>query len=169
MKCSIFLTKKLNMLNRLFKSTLCFLLIYSANGQNAPAFKYAPSFSAIIVKDVDTSAAWYQAVFDMKTKNRINDTERGFRIVIMEHSSFILELIENKSWPDQKQLLSGKPEGTRIQGFFKIGFSVAHIDNCLKHLASLKIVPDRVYTDSETKKRNFLIEDPDKNLIQFFE
>ena len=32
------------------------------------AFKYAPFFSAIIVKNVDTSAAWYQAVFDMKTK-----------------------------------------------------------------------------------------------------
>jgi len=135
----------------------------------APAFKYAPFFSAIIVKNVDTSTAWYQAVFDMKIKNRINDTERGFRVVIMEHSSFLLELIENKSWPDQKQLLFGKPDGTRIQGFFKIGFSVTDLDSCLKHLAFLKIIPDRIYTDSETKKRNFLIEDPDKNLIQFFE
>jgi len=135
----------------------------------ALAFKYAPFFSAIIVKNVDTSAAWYEAVFDMKTKDRINDTERGFRVVIMEHPSFELELIENKSWPDQKQLLSGKPEGTRIQGFFKIGFSVADIDSCLKHLGFLKIVPDRIYRDSATNKRNFLIEDPDKNLIQFFE
>ncbi len=135
----------------------------------ADSFKYSPSFSAIIVKDVDTSAAWYQAVFGMKIKNRINDTERGFRVVIMEHPSFVLELIENKSWPDQKQLLSGKPEGTRIQGFFKIGFSVADLDRCLEHLASLNIVPARIYTDAETKKRNFLIDDPDKNLIQFFE
>jgi len=157
------------MLNNLFISTLFFLLTYSVNGQDAPAFKYAPLFSAIIVKNVDSSAAWYQAVFDMKTKNRINDAERGFRVVIMDHTSFILELIENKSWPDQMQLLSGRPEGTRIRGFFKIGFSVADFDGCLKHLALLKIIPQRIYTDSETKKRNFLIEDPDKNLIQFFE
>ena len=157
------------MLNTFFISALCFLLTCSVNGQNGPAFKYAPLFSAIIVKNVDTSAAWYQAVFDMKTKNRINDAEHGFRVVIMEHSSFLLELIENKSWPDQRQVLSGKPEGTRIQGFFKIGFSVDNIDECLKQLALLKIIPQRIYTDSETKKRNFLIEDPDKNLIQFFE
>src|SRR5262245_39754670 len=122
------------MFNRLFISALSVLLIYSVNGQIAPAFNYAPSFSAVIVKNVDTSAAWYQAVFEMKIKNRINDTERGFRVVIMEHSSFILELIENKSWPDQRQLLSGRPDGTRIQGFFKIGFSVADFDGCLKHL-----------------------------------
>ena len=157
------------MLKKLFVSILYLLLIYSAPGQNTPTFKYVPNFSAIIVRDVDTSVAWYQAVFQMKVKNRINDAERGFRVVIMEHSSFLLELIENKSWPDQKQLLSGKPEGTRVQGYFKIGFAVADMDACLEHLALLKIIPDRIYTDSGTRKQNFLIMDPDNNLIQFFE
>ena len=157
------------MLSRFFLNILFFFLVHSLFGQSNSIFKYEPHFSAVIVKNVDTSAAWYQTVFNMKIKNRINDTGNGFRIVIMESSSFLLELIENKSWPDQKQVLSGKPEGTRIQGYFKIGFKVADMDDCLKQLAVYKIVPERIYTDSETKKRNFLIEDPDKNLIQFFE
>jgi catechol 2,3-dioxygenase-like lactoylglutathione lyase family enzyme len=141
----------------------------TSQAQNPAAFKYQPYFSAVIVNNVDSSTAWYQSVFDLKVINRINDTAGGFRVVIMESPVYVLELIENKSWPDQKKLLSDKPAGTRIQGFFKIGFSVPDMDACLKHLAGLKIIPDRIYTDSDTKKRNFLINDPDGNLVQFFE
>ena len=89
--------------------------------------------------------------------------------MILESSTVLLELIENKSWPDQKKLLADKPAGTRIQGFFKIGFKGPDMDACIKHLAGLKIIPERIYTDSETKKRNFLINDPNGNLVQFFE
>ena len=137
--------------------------------QTAAGFKYEPLFSAVIVKNVDSSTSWYQSVFDLKIKNRIDDTQNGFRVMILESSAFLLELIENKTWPTQKKLLAGQPEGTRIQGFFKIGFKVTDMDACLKMLAALKIIPERIYTDSATKKRNFLINDPDGNLVQFFE
>lgn len=138
------------------------------DAQNSSQARYEPYFAAVIVKNVDTSAKWYQSVFDLKVKNRIN-AEGGFRIVIMESSSLLLELIENASWPDQKKLLANQPAGTRIQGFFKIGFRVPDMNTWLSHLATMKVVPDRIYTDSDTKKRNFLINDPDGNLIQFFE
>ena len=139
------------------------------HAQNTEAFKYEPYFSAVIVNNVDSSTAWYKLVFDLKINNRINDTERGFRVMILESSTFLLELIENKSWPEQKKLLADKPEGTRIQGFFKTGFKVPDMDACIKRLADLKIIPEKIYTDSKTKKRNFLINDPDGNLVQFFE
>lgn len=142
---------------------------FVTQAQDSAAFKYEPYFSAVIVNNVDSSATWYQSLFDLKIKNRINDTPNGFRVMILESSTFLLELIENRSWPDQKKLLADKPEGTRIQGFFKIGFKVPDIDACLKRLTGLKIVPERIYTDAETKKRNFLINDPDGNLVQFFD
>ena len=121
------------------------------------------------MNNVDSSTAWYQSVFGLNMKNSIDDTQNGFRVAIIESSRFLLELIENKTWPTQKEVLAAKPEGTRIQGFFKIGFKVPDMDACLKRLAALKIFPPRIYTDSETKKRNFLINDPDGNLVQFFE
>ena len=145
------------------------IIASAVHAQNNTAFEYRPLFAAVIVKDVDTSTAWYQAVFNVQVKNRINDTQNGFRVMILESPDFLLELIENRSWPDRNKLLQGQPEGTRVQGLFKIGFKVADMDAYLARLAALKIVPERIYTDSETKKRNFLIEDPDKNLIQFFE
>jgi hypothetical protein len=154
---------------KIILSLLMLISAFITGAQNPSAVKYEPYFSAVIVHDVDSSTAWYQSVFDLKIKNRINDIERGFRVMILESPSLLLELIENKSWPAQKKLLADKPEGTRIEGFFKIGFHVHDMNACLKHLADLKIIPDRIYTDSATKKRNFLVSDPDGNLLQFFE
>ena len=157
------------MRNSILLNILILISVCVTHAQSISAFKYEPYFSAVVVKNVDSAAAWYQSVFDLKINNRINDTERGFRVMILESPAFLLELIENKSWPDQKKLLADKPAGTHIQGFFKIGFRVPDMDACIKRLAGLKIIPDRIYTDSETKKRNFLINDPDRNLVQFFE
>jgi catechol 2,3-dioxygenase-like lactoylglutathione lyase family enzyme len=161
--------QRIEMRNKILLSLVILSSAFGLRAQSAAGFKYEPLFAAVIVNNVDSSTAWYQSVFDMKIKNRIDDTQNGFRVMIMESSTFLLELIENKSWPDQKKLLSGKPAGTRIQGFFKIGFTVPDMDACLKRLAALKIIPERIYTDADTKKRNFLINDPDGNLVQFFE
>ncbi|MGZ5220277.1 MAG: VOC family protein [Chitinophagaceae bacterium] len=157
------------MQSKVLFSVLILANAFVTHAQGAAPFKYEPYFSAVIVKNVDSSTAWYQSVFDLNIKNRINDTQNGFRVMILESSTFLLELIENRSWPDQKKLLEGKPEGTRIQGFFKMGFKVPDMDACLKRLADLRVIPGRIYTDSETKKRNFLINDPDGNLVQFFD
>jgi hypothetical protein len=156
------------------RSKFILLLLFTAylaesSCQTEEPFRYEPYFNAVIVKAIDSSAAWYQSVFEMKVINRINDSLREIRVVIMEAKKFLLELIENKSWPDQKKLLSREPVGARIQGFFKMGFKTPDIDICLKHLAGLRIIPEKIYTDTKTKKRNFLINDPDGNLIQFFE
>jgi len=138
-------------------------------GQAAKGFDYVPYFSAVVVSNVDSSAKWYQAVFAMTVKNKMEDTNHDYRIFILESSQFVLELLELKGSLTRKNLLEGKPAGTQIQGHFKIGFKVAEMDDCLKRLASLKINVPQVWTDTATKKRNFLITDPDGNLIQFFE
>ncbi len=158
-----------SMRNKILLNILLLISACTPHAQNSTAFNYQPHFSAVIVHNIDSSTLWYQSVFDLKFRNRINDTARGFRVVIMESSTFLLELIENKSFLQQKKIVADKPEGTRIERFFKIGFNVPDMDSCLKHLAGLKIIPERIYKDSDTKKRNFLIEDPDGNLVQFFE
>jgi len=158
-----------SMRNKIHLTLLLLISVCAIHAQKKEVSNYQPYFSAVIVHNIDSSTAWYQSVFDLKVRNRINDTERGFRVMILESSTFLLELIENKSFLQQKKILADQPQGTRIEGFFKIGFNVPDIDACLKHLAGLKIIPERIYTDSDTKKRNFLIEDPDGNLLQFFE
>ncbi|MBS1531563.1 MAG: hypothetical protein JSU01_14750 [Bacteroidetes bacterium] len=43
------------------------------------------------------------------------------------------------------------------------------MDAYLKRLNELKITVPQIWTDATTGKRNFLITDPDGNLIQFYE
>ncbi len=133
------------------------------------SFEYHPSFSAIVVKNLDSSAKWYQSVFDLKLKGHMKDENAGYNIFILESPSLTIELLELKNSFNPKNLLKDKPEGTQLQGFFKIGFKVADIDACLKHFADLNISVPGIWSDSKTQKRNFIVSDPDGNLVQFFD
>jgi len=146
-------------------------LVFSASlyAEPGPTFGYKPSFSAVVVKDVITASAWYCSVFDMKVKEEMKDGAGAYSIHILESPDFLMELLQLRGSVDKQSALAGKPNGTEIQGHFKIGFKVTDVDACLKKLASLNIDVPQVWTDQKTKKRNFLIKDPDGNLIQFFE
>ena len=146
------------------------LFIISANtvsGQQSTPFQVDPYFSALIVKNIDSSVTWYQSVLGLNAKF-LSNTPQGIRVAILESPKIVLEVIENTSWFDPKELLKGKPADSRIQGYFKIGFRVTAMDSFIDHLKKLNISIPRIYKD-DSGKRNFLVEDPDKNLVQFFE
>ena len=151
----------------LILTTLC--LAIKADSQDSLGFRLTPYFSAVVVKNIDSSGAWYQQIFELKVKNKINDPERGFRVVILESPILLVELIEQKSSLAVKKILEGQPEGTNIQGHFKFGFKIDNMDAFLKYLSIIKIPVDHIWGDAASKSRNFLIKDPDGNLIQFFE
>jgi len=139
----------------------------AAHSQQSASFQVDSYFSALIVKNIDSSVNWYQSVLGLKTRF-LPGTPQGIRVAIVESPQIVLEVIENNAWLDPKEFLKGKPEGTRLQGYFKIGFKVIAMDSFIEHLNKLNIPIPRIYKD-ESGKRNFLVEDPDKNLVQFFE
>jgi catechol 2,3-dioxygenase-like lactoylglutathione lyase family enzyme len=153
---------------RLVVAVLAFVINFNCFPQNT-SVDVSPYFSAVIVSNIEASSAWYQSVFDLKVKNKIDDPNYGAKVIILESSKILIELLELKSAIAPKTLLEGKTKDAKVQGHFKIGFKVSNMDEWLKRLSTLKITVDRVYTDSDTKKRNFLITDPDGNLVQFFE
>lgn len=152
------------------KIILFVFIIITSNtyGQQSTSFKVDPYFSALIVKNIDSSVKWYESVLGLKTRF-LPDVPQGIKVAILESPNIIIEMIENAAWLDPKKLLEGKPEGTRIQGYFKIGFRVTAMDSFIDHLKKLNISIPRIYKDDNSGKRNFLVEDPDKNLVQFFE
>jgi hypothetical protein len=143
------------------------VIMNTAFGQQASSFQVDPYFSAVIVENIDSSVNWYQSVLGLKTKF-LPGTPEGIRVAILESPQIVLEIIENNAWLDPKEFLKGKPEGTRLHGYFKIGFKVTTMDSFIEHLNKLNISIPHIYKD-DSGKRNFLVEDPDKNLVQFFE
>lgn len=148
---------------------VAFLIVLSNTGhsQQATSFRIEPYFSALIVKNIDSSVNWYQSVLGLTTRF-LPGTPQGIRVAILESPQIVLEIIENSAWLDPQEFLSRKPEGTRLHGYFKIGFKVTAMDSFIGNLNKLNISIPRIYKD-DSGKRNFLIEDPDKNLVQFFE
>ena len=143
------------------------IVVNNVHGQQSTSFQVDTHFSAIVVKNIDSSVNWYQSVLGLKTRF-LPGTPQGIRVAILESPQIILEVIENNAWLDPKEYLKGKPEGTRLHGYFKIGFKVTAMDRFIEHLNKLNISIPRIYKD-DSGKRNFLVEDPDKNLVQFFE
>lgn len=127
----------------------------------------APSFSAIVVDDLAASVVWYEDVFGLTVSNQINQT--GANVTILSGNEFELELLELSGSVNRAETLDAHPQGTQIQGLFKIGFKVENLHAWLTHLETLQIPVPQVYTDPATGKRNFIIADPDGNNIQFFE
>lgn len=148
--------------------TFLILVIGCVNTQAQPAFDYRPNGSAVIVQNIDKSVQWYQSVFGFTVKTKMNEPN-VYKVVILESPTFMLELIELTGSLTRTEVLKEKPEGTQIQGHSKIGFLVNDIDKCLRHLKAIGVNVPRVWTDQGTKKRNFLITDPDGNYIQFFD
>lgn len=154
-----------------FRNAILVLVLFlnlNVYGQESVSFGFKSFFSAVIVSNMEISVDWCRSIFKLQIKERMNEDGNGFKVVILQSDKFLLELIENKSALDRKKILTSKPMGTQLQGLFKIGFIVDDMDACISHLSSLKIKIDRVYKDA-MGKRNFLITDPDGNLIQFFE
>ena len=99
----------------------------------------------------------------------MNDPDHTYAITILESPNYLLEILELKGSVERSTPLQDKPKGTEMQGHFKIGFKISNANNWITHLKKLNIDVPQVWTDSETGKKNFLIADPDGNLVQFFE
>src|SRR5688572_14284553 len=96
------------------------IVVASVTAVAQPAFEYSPSFSAIVVKNVEASSKWYQSVFDLKMKEQMKDEKAGYNIIILESPTFVMELLELRNSFNPKD---GKPN-MEAQGLFKFGFTI---------------------------------------------
>lgn len=156
-----------NSLNSMrFVFLILILLAGAAFGQQ---LSYSPSFAAVVVANLENSSTWYQSVLKLSVKSQMNDPGGTYRITILTSDHFEMELLQLNGSLSRSSILSGKPSGTQVQGLFKIGFKVTNMDEWVKHLGSVSVTIPQIWTDSKTGKRNFLVTDPEGNLVQFFE
>ena len=132
-----------------------------------PPVEVTSSFAALVVADAARSEEWYRSVLGMTLKTNLTDGTAT--IVILTSKDFELELLELQGSLSRQVALESYPTGTQIQGLFQAGFKIDNVDVWIAHLTSLQIDAFQVFTDPGTGKRNLLVEDPDGNLIQFFE
>ena len=129
-----------------------------------------PYFSAVVVSNIDSSIAWYKKVLKLELRNRTDAPERGFIQANLHNKEMLIELIQVDSSLSGSSILEKHPQKTRIRGFMKFGFVVKDIDGLFQQLKDQNIkFTGRMVTDPVNNKKTFLVNDPDDNLIQFFE
>ncbi len=129
-----------------------------------------PFFAAVIVSNIDTSVHWYSKVLGLSIRNRTELPERKIRQANLHNENMLLELIQVEHSIGEGQLLEKHAPNTRIIGYAKIGFVVKDIEVLYDQFKKQNIkFTGRMVTDPVNNKRTFLINDPDDNLVQFFE
>ena len=150
------------------KKLIFILFVLVAGAVNAQDMK--PYFSAIVVSNIDSSISWYKKILGLQLRNRTDAPERGFIQANLHNKEMLIELIQVDSSLSGSKILENHPPRTRIRGFMKFGFYVKDIESLYKQLKDQNIkFTGRMVADPVNNKKTFLINDPDDNLIQFFE
>lgn len=156
------------------KRTILILgLVMMANtgfSQNDSLPKLTPYFSALIVSDMEASITWYSENFGFEVMNQVSSETKKFKIANLKREGALLELIELDSAITAKELLKDQPQGARLQGIFKIGFSVVDFDTWVARLKATGVeFQGDVVIDKTSGKKMLIVKDPDGNRIQLFE
>lgn len=153
------------------QSTIFFLFMSGiAIAQNNSLPELMPYFSAIIVSDIDTSVNWYVEKLGFEILDQVNLEERGLKQSNLKRHNALLELIQINNTVFSKEILSQKPKGTQVGGYFKFGFMVSNFDMWIIHLSDKGVdTLGKIVQDPITNKKMIVIKDPDGNRIQLFE
>lgn len=146
------------------------IILFVVFGNNLAAQEFKPYFSAIIVGNIDSSIGWYKKVLGLELRNRTDAPERGFIQANLHNQDMLIELLQVDSSFSHSKILQGHSARTSIKGFTKFGLRVKDIDAVFQRLRNQNIkFTGRMVTDPVNNKKTFLVNDPDDNLIQFFE
>ncbi|MEP1094122.1 MAG: VOC family protein [Cyclobacteriaceae bacterium] len=151
--------------------TFSFLFLqFVVRSQSADLPDPKPYFSAIIVSDIDTSIEWYSENFGLEVVNKVENEVRGFKQANLKRGAMWIELIELDNASKQAELLKDLPPKTKIEGYFKFGFTVSEFDRWVNFLTDAEVdLYGSVVQDPNSGKRMIIVLDPDGNRIQLFE
>lgn len=164
-----------NYFNRLdsmshFKLFLVVLIILYNLPSKAQSQHLEPMFYAIVTTNIDVMSDWYTDVMGFDVVNQQRVPARGIRQYNMQLSNIRLELIQTPAVLEVDSLLNGTGKYKYLKGLFKIGFEVDNIDRFYRNFQEQGItISGELVTDPISKRKMFVVLDPDDNRIQFFE
>lgn len=140
------------------------------NSQSTKLPNPAAYFTAIIVNNIDTSISWYSEILGFEVIDETEVANRGLKQANLKRGNIHIELIQISTSVSSTTLLEERPQGTRVQGFFKFGIMVNDFDLWMDHLNNVDAnIHGSVVTDPTSNKKMVIIKDPDGNRIQLFE
>jgi hypothetical protein len=126
-------------------------------------------FIGLFVNNFDSTLSWYTNKIGFKVIKKEEVPSAGIKFAMLEWNGFSIEMIQNPKVVKKTSLDSVIKNNAGAEGFFKLGFYVDDINYWENHFKS-KEVKFRypMMSNSNFNWKYFIIEDPEKNLIQFY-
>lgn len=116
----------------------------------------APGFFALLVEDLERSAAWYSRAFALVPGRRSRADDGSWEILNLSRPGLAVEIIR-----DDRAAAAG-----RALGFFKVGFAVPDVDRVAARVESATGERPRVVESADFGLRILQLRDPEGNRIQ---
>lgn len=128
---------------------------------------FLPYQMALLVRNADTTQAWYSRCFGFRALDSIDVPESRLRIRVLERNGFRIELLENATTVHPDSALRLVPQYNGFYGYYKLSFQTDDLDALDTHLRALGTQFFFSLRKEEEGANEFLIVyDPDGNLVQ---
>ncbi|GHN01791.1 hypothetical protein WSM22_32800 [Cytophagales bacterium WSM2-2] len=117
---------------------------------------------------MDSTREWYESKLGFKTiqYKRISP-ELSFAVI--EWNGIWIEMIQNPRVTTRNKFTDAFPGAVGMEGFFKLGFYVNQLEDLEKELKAKGVkFKYPMMRNEDFKMKLFIIEDPEGNLIQFY-
>jgi len=132
--------------------------------------RLAPAMVAISVGDLEAMSCWYREQLGFTTRASLSWPEHGVRTEVLHVEGFDLELIARSGSQPLSAFLSDPDDPTLLRGIKKFALVTPRLEETFRILkASGVTFVYPVIQLTRLGQRYFMIEDPEGNIIQFFE
>lgn len=136
----------------------------------APPAVLRPYLMALLVRNADTTQAWYTSRLGFVAVDTVDVPESQLRIRFLEKDGYRLELVENATTIHPDSALKYVPQYNGFYGFAKLCFKTPDLDALDRHLRALGTRYFFSVRKEEAGENSFVIVyDPDGNLVQVIE
>lgn len=127
-----------------------------------------PSFIGLFVSQLDSTKSWYENKLGFKVM-QYKKISPQLSFAMLEWNGIWIEMIQNPKVTQRKKFAETFPGAAGVDGFFKLGFQVDNIEALEAKLITKGVkFKYPMMTNDEFKMKLFIIEDPEGNLIQFY-
>lgn len=136
----------------------------------APPAVLRPYLMALLVRNADTTQAWYTSRLGFVAVDTVDVPESQLRIRFLEKDGYRLELVENATTIHPDSALRLVPPYNGFYGYSKLCFATPDLDALDRHLRALGTRYFFSVRKEEVGENSFVIVyDPDGNLVQVVE
>ena len=126
-------------------------------------------FFALSVTDVEMLSKWYRDKLGFEIVTSGEAPNKIAKFAILRSEGTIIEMIQHRDSKARSEVFPESKGAHQIRGIFKVGLVVEDIDQLYQTLKQREVrIAYELMPAKDVPLRSFIIEDAEKNLLQFF-